>query len=137
MGNGAGKGDGWGGPAKGASVAEDRLLPSYWAGGTTSAAGDAKRARDAARSEAAQDKLYELTMGAKREETQLSAAVALLNRIDGMPIARNLNANVDDLAALSDDALRAERERLDRAMREVSAGGVAPTLPDGPDGVVH
>ena len=105
--------------------------------GHVSSAGEDRRARDAARSEVAQETLFSLVIGADRQETQLAAAVALLNRIDGMPIARNLNANVDDLSRLSDAELQAERERLGRAMHEVRAGGVAPDVPDEPDGVVH
>ncbi|MBS7811202.1 hypothetical protein [Roseococcus pinisoli] len=41
------------------------------------------------RVQALKDHLLNLAMGAEREETQLSATVALLNREEGMPVARN------------------------------------------------
>ena len=153
-----GKGDGWGGPPKGAGRGGEARnsrpeknrpdvapkVPSFAdapkAGpgrGHVSVSGEDRRARDAERSEIAQEKLFSLVTTANRQETQLSAAVALLNRIDGMPIARNLNANVDDLSRLSDVELQAERERLGRAMREVREGRVATDVPDESDGVVH
>ena len=152
---------GWGGPPKGAGrggparhpkkefkksgvpnvgVALAPAFDGTMAGpgrGHVSPAGEDRRARDAARSEVAQEKLFSLVTAADRQETQLAAAVALLNRIDGMPIARNLNANVDALSRLSDAELQAERERLGRAMREVREGRVAPDMPDESDGVVH
>ena len=96
-GNGVGKGDGWGGPAKGASTAPRFNEPG---GEAIQALGNdpAKRASREERLAAMKDKIYALATGAQREETQLSAAVAFLNQELGMPIQRSINANVDDPA---------------------------------------
>jgi hypothetical protein len=53
---------------------------------------DVKTAREA-RIAALKAKLEDLAFNAAREETQLSAAVALLNREEGLPIARQLTAD--------------------------------------------
>ncbi|MEO9190362.1 MAG: hypothetical protein ABI224_10230, partial [Acetobacteraceae bacterium] len=42
-----------------------------------------------------------------REETQLAATIALLNRLEGLPVARNVNLAVDDVSRLSDAELEA------------------------------
>jgi hypothetical protein len=93
-GNGPAKGAGWGGPAKGASTSRIKAGPE----------GDAIRAmrwdpdKTVAREEriaALKAKLEDLAFNAEREETQLSAAVALLNREEGLPVARQISATVD------------------------------------------
>jgi len=55
-------------------------------------------------------KIYELALAAKRQETQLSAAMALLDRLEGKAISRNVNMDVDDPNKLTD----AELERIAR-----------------------
>lgn len=91
-----GNGAGWGGQAKGASTSRIRKgdpdgiqarahLPEVTA---------AREARIAA----LKDKLFDLANHAEREETQLAATVAYLNREEGMPVARNITANVDDVS---------------------------------------
>ena len=113
-GNGAGKGDGWGGPAKGAG----NHGPS--AGGLTTEALAVVQADKAARLEAVKAKIFDLAMNADRQETQLSAAVAFLNREEGTPIARSITVQTDDLASLSDAELA---ERLAHLERVAAAAG--------------
>src|SRR6476646_6856394 len=143
--NGVGAGDGWGGPARGAGV-PDENRPFDSESGRAAAA---KRIADREaglmskadnrrqRSEALENRLYELAFGAEREETQVAAAVKLHAIYNGSPVARNLNVQADDISQLSDDELRAE---LARASREAPASvegaeeaGMPPQLP----GILH
>ncbi len=105
-GNGAGKGDGWGGSAKGASAS--RIKPGD-PDGIQAMRNDAEvLARRAARLEATEDTIFDLSQGATREETRLSAAIAYRNQFLGMPTQRQelslRNVNADDL---TDDELAA------------------------------
>lgn len=81
-GNGAGKGDGWGGPAKGpgnhgpsAGYIKPELL-------------EAIQADKARRLEILKDHILSLALTAERQETQLQAAIAYCNREEGTPVAR-------------------------------------------------
>ncbi len=122
-GNGSGrggpaKGHGWGGPPKGAS--NTRIKPGD-PEGIQALSNDAEiKARAAARTEALLDHLFHLSLKAQREETQLAASVAYLNRVEGMPVARTLNTNVSDPSLLSDAELAAI----------AAAGRAAPVAPD-------
>lgn len=64
--------------------------------------------RRAQRTAAIEDHLFHLALKAKDEKNQVAAGRALHAIINGAPVARNLNANVDDIAQLSDEAIRAE-----------------------------
>jgi hypothetical protein len=94
-GNGAGKGDGWGGPPKGEGTryVKGEVQPLQGKGNTAEVV--AKREARLARME---DVIFDLAENAQREETQLAAAIAFRNQILGLPIARSINANVDDPA---------------------------------------
>lgn len=93
---GPAKGSGWGGPAKGASAS--RILPGD-PDGIQAMSNDARvKALRERRITALKDKLENLAFHAQREETQLAAAVALLNREEGLPVARQISATVDDAA---------------------------------------
>lgn len=85
-GNGAGKGDGWGGPAKGAGGPP--IKPGDPEGIQRMSNDPAVKARQAARLERVKRKIYRLAMKAAREETQLAACIAFANREEGMPVAR-------------------------------------------------
>jgi hypothetical protein len=75
--------------------------------------------------------LYWLALNAEREETQVRAAQAALDRFEGAPVARNINATADDISQLDDDALVARQAELER---ELGAGdGGAETPPDPPE----
>ena len=122
-GNGSGrggpaKGHGWGGPPKGASTTRIKLGDPE---GIQALSNDAEiKARAAARAETLLDHLFHLAMKGEREETQLAASVAYLNRVEGMPVARNLNQTVGDASQMTDDELAAI----------AAAGRAAPVAPD-------
>ena len=114
-GNGAGAGEGWGGPARGAGAASPRagalsLIPGQPA--EKRAIGAAKRQSEAETAAELREILLQLARHAEREETQLTAACKLLDRIEGLPIARTVNAADDAIARMSDNELKAELERL-------------------------
>lgn len=128
-------GDGWGGAAKGPG----RRLPSAPAFEPGNRAG-ASRAdpdwdrianvekTDAENARILRQNLFDLAQNAEREETRVRATEAALNRLEGMPVARNLTVN-GDLKDLSDEALAAELQRL-RAKQAAADGapGVAPEM---------
>ena len=137
-GNGAGKGDGWGGPAKGAG-SKSPAQPSFAQGNTLHAA-NPRNGHPGTQTERAaelRDHLYHLALNAQREETQVTAARAYLDRVEGTPIQRVVNHNADDIAALSDDALAARQEDLARALREGPGGAASPARPARSDRVVN
>lgn len=82
----ASKGDGWGGEAKGSGAAPFKP-------GNKASAGPRDMTTNEEKAERLRQHIYKLAEGAEREETQLSAAIAWLNRVEGMPVARNLNIN--------------------------------------------
>ena len=84
------RGDGWGGPARGAGSTAPMHPP--FEPGNDVAAGfhDMSGEQVAAR---LKEELFDIATKAKREDTRVTASVALLNRIEGMPVARNLNIN--------------------------------------------
>ena len=99
---GPARGAGWGGPARGATTMPGR--------------GDSRRiAARRAKAEAIRARLYDLAMDAPDERTALAAADALLDRLEGKPVAMILTATSPspDLASLSDDALAAMAADLD------------------------
>ncbi len=53
------------------------------------------------------DEMFYLAFTAERDEAQLSAAVAWLDRHEGKPVARSIAASSAALAALNDAALAA------------------------------
>jgi len=57
---------------------------------------------------------------------RMAAMEKAANRIEGTPVARNVNVNTDDVSHLSDDELRAELERISRAAGQAAAGNEAP-----------
>ena len=124
-----GNGAGWGGPAKGASTS--RIKPGD-PDGIQAMSNDADvKARAQQRIEALKDHLFSLATGAQREETQLAAAVAYLNREQGMPIARTVTATVADPNSLTDADLAAI------IARGSADPGEAPVDPPRSDRVEH
>jgi hypothetical protein len=102
---GAGKGAGWGGPAKGASTS--RIVPGD-PDGIQSMSNDPRiLARGRVRLEHLRDRLYEMSFNAEREETQLAAINAYLNREEGTPVQRVVTASVTDPSQLTDEDLAA------------------------------
>jgi hypothetical protein len=72
----------------------------------------AKRAQAEERAEQLRDHIYGLALGAEREETQLTASVAWLDRHEGKPVQRVVARAADSLSEMSDEALRDELARL-------------------------
>ena|SRR5215207_765535 len=124
-----GQGPGWGGPAKGRSAS--RIKPGDPDGIQPMSHDPRLLAKAEERTGILKDHLFGLALAAEREETQLAATVAFLNREEGMPIARHLNANVADPAQLTDAQLLAI----------ATSGGPPPDPPKDdppkPGGVVH
>jgi hypothetical protein len=88
VGNGAGhggpaKGAGWGGPAKGASTS--RIKPGDPDGIQAMSNDPEVRARRARQADELHERLYALATDADRQETQLAATIAFLNRVEGTP----------------------------------------------------
>ena len=134
VGNGPGrggpaKGAGWGGPARGASTS--RIKPGDPDGIQAMSNTPDIKARQAAKAEAVREHLYTLALKAERQETQLAASVAYLNRIEGAPMQRAVIANVSDPSTLTDADLAAI------AAGSRPAAAPAQDDPAGPEGVVH
>lgn len=120
VGNGAGKGDGWGGPAQGESTS--RIKPGDPDGIQARASDPVVLADKEAKAALLEDHLFSLAFNAERQETQVSASNAWLDRVKGKPIARTVTTTVDDVSQLSDLELTAEIARLDREIGSVKAG---------------
>ncbi len=107
-GNGSGKGESWGGaarsPGEPKGLRANKLMPAPFAPGNQAAA-SSRRGAEAA--QALKDHLFDLARNAERQETQVTAAVAWLNRHEGTPIARNINLTPDDVSVLDDGTLTA------------------------------
>lgn len=127
--NGPGKGAGWGGPARGAS--SSRIKPGDPDGVQKLSNDPTIKARQAERAETVREHLYTLALKAERQETQLAASVAYLNRIEGSPVQRAVVANISDPSTLTDADLAA----IAAGSRAVAAP--AEDDPAGPDGLVH
>jgi hypothetical protein len=116
---GIGTGDGWGGAAKGAGrggparpfQAGNVTRVSFHTGQGDPAKAEKRRAllaEQEARNQQMIDLLYELALNATREETQLSAAVAALDRLEGKPVRRSKNVNFDAGPSLEELILAAQ-----------------------------
>ena len=93
------RGPGWGGPAKGAGHIAPRkpIAEAAKARGTPEGRANyqARKERDAAVAERMRGVLAGVADNEdENSHARVSAAVALLNRIEGMPVARNINADV-------------------------------------------
>jgi hypothetical protein len=124
------RGSGWGGPAKGAHThSPGSVQPGEIRNPQGRFAMTAERQRERAEAKAKakelKDHIYGLALTADREETQLAASIAWLNREEGMPVARNLNLNATVTSELGDDELIARRAELERAIRGSIAGDSA------------
>lgn len=144
---------GWGGPAKGAGRGDG--IPRPWTKDTptlTTKPGHhpeitpaklsrmERAARDQEQADQMRANLVQLALHGKTENARVAASVAVLNRLEGMPLARNVNLNVNDASSLTDDEIAAELNALTsraRAAAGIDAGNDAPELPKQPLGVVH
>ena len=141
-----GNGPGWGGPAKGAGSGPAKAFTADDPNRVTGVPGDPKKmaARrdqkviDTERAQLLKDVLFDL--GSTEDVPPLArvrASEAWLNRHEGMPIARNVTLAVDDVRALSDDALVAEFARLSGSIGSPTAGDEAPGVPPIVPGILH
>ena len=123
------QGTGWGGPAKGAGHGSPAAPPV-----TGTRAGERKKATPAelvqerqARAQLLVDNLFNMAASKRYDPlTRIKATEAFLNREIGMPVARNLNLNMDDVSGLTDEQLNARIAELER--RALAAGETAPTI---------
>lgn len=110
-------GAGWGGPAKGAGTTTPiNEHPDSFAA-LPPGERKAKLVDKAAAAERALV-IYESIMENEAEmaSNRISAANALLNRIEGMPVARSITGTMDDLERMSDADLIAELERANKIL---------------------
>lgn len=120
VGRGAGKGDGWGGPAKGEGGAKYRKgeVQPLQGKALTAPVVEAREERLTM----LRDRLWQLAFTAEREETQLAATNAYLDREEGKAIARSVTTAVDDVSQLTDLELTAEIARLQRELGQGAKG---------------
>ncbi len=71
-----------------------------------------RKAHGADRLEALYENLMEIALRGTTEANQLAATIALLNRLEGLPVARNVNMTTNSAANLSDDELADELHAL-------------------------
>lgn len=102
-GHGPGRGTGWGGPAR--SVGRGASKAPVFNPGNQQAAGPHDMARDRRRQRLMAE-LEHLAFTAEREETQLAATIAWLDRYEGKPVARVINVGFSNAADI-DDAIPA------------------------------
>jgi len=130
-----GNGVGYGGPAKGSgsdapsfsdSLQNQIIGAEPWSQHVRQSKAE-REARRADQAEAVKDEIYRIATKGVREADRVNAGVAFLNRIEGMPVARNLNLN-GELHDLSDDELRDELDRLSAGPGAVTGdpSGIAP-----------
>ena len=96
-GNGAGHGGpatgkGWGGPARPGNGSPGMLIP----GGATKAARETAAEKEARRAEQAdrmRDILADIAENGEHDQVRIMAISAFLDRVEGRPVARNLNVD--------------------------------------------
>jgi hypothetical protein len=131
---GESQGDGWGGPAKGAGMGPEGLIHDPEEIKRRHLANLKTREQ---RTAALEERLLELALHAKREETSVAAATRLHAIYEGQPVSRTLTAKVDDIERLSDDELRGELARLGRTQAQAAKRGQAKGVPGKPARVVN
>jgi hypothetical protein len=114
-GNGAG-GPGWGGPAKGASSSRRKPLTKAGPGrGRYTVAGEQRHERRERWIEEMCELYYVFAHDPNEPApTRSSAATHLLNRLDGLPVAKVVTAEADDLSQMTNEELGAELEEFAR-----------------------
>ena len=144
---------GWGGPAKGKGRGDG--IPKPWTKDTptlTTKPGHhpeptpaklsrmERAARDQEQAEQMRANLVNSALTGKTEKARVAASVAVLNRLEGMPLARNVNLNVNDASSLTDDEIAAEIDALTSRARSaagIDAGDNSAELPNKSVGMVH
>ena len=124
---GPGQGAGWGGPANGAHP-ERGAKSTFPAGQAFPNLPTDKSKRRAMMSEICENKMFEIVVTSDCPATALNASAKLHAIFNGTPIARTVNATVDDVSQLSDDAIRSE-------LAGIGGTSVATDARDAPAGV--
>lgn len=117
-----GNGAGWGGPAKGASSKPKPMLPvgPGPGRGRYSIKGEERSARIARHAEEMRALLYRFANSSLvKPETRIAAATHLMNRNEGMPIAKVVTAVEDEFSNKTEAQLLAERERIAAKLAEI------------------
>lgn len=118
-----GNGAGWGGPARGAGssseslplIGRERELPTVEAQMTG-------RQRAEQRAEELRELLYGIATDVEQPGmVRVSAADKLLDRLEGKPVATNVNITRNDFSSMSDAELASELARMEREASEVAA----------------
>lgn len=109
--NRRGNGAGWGGAAKGAGSSQPAHSP-FEEGNRVAVGRSEPNEEKARRIQALKDHLYSLATTAEKQEVQVRAAEAWLNREIGTPVATNVTLNVDDIESVSTEDLRRELAEL-------------------------
>lgn len=118
-----GNGAGWGGPAKGPGNGSPRhkFTAPGPGRGRYSIEGEIRSARRERHAEEMLELYYALAHDPEESATiRLTAATHLLNRIDGLPVAKVVTAETDPYSMMSDEDLVAEIKRT-RAKVELFA----------------
>lgn len=105
VGQGPGRGSGWGGPARGAGSREAKAAP-FTCGNQAAGCG-----HNLSRSQKRQhllDALFELAFSGGSQELQVSASIAWLNRVEGKLVAMTVRGSPADLSTLDDTDLEHE-----------------------------
>ena len=147
-GNGQEQGAGWGGPARGAGTGG--AAAAFTADSKTrhrrpGGAGDPVKMEerrhqkqiDAENAQLLKNHLLTLATKAEAEIVQVRATEAWLNRHEGMPVARNINLNTDDVRDLTDAAIIAELASLGGTPTDLAEGIAPSSVPGKSPGVVH
>jgi hypothetical protein len=116
-----GNGAGWGGPAQGPGNGKERKLSGPGPGRAQySQAGEARLERQARHAELMKQVLFDLALDSEKDEVRMNASAKLLDRIEGLPVQRILNAETDPISMMDKGQIDAEI-----AMTEAKAAKLA------------
>jgi hypothetical protein len=129
MKNGVDWSNGWGGPPKGATKIVGKA-PRFEKNNTAGVGNLSHAAPSAVQRKVntnlVKGRILHLALNGEAEMTQLRACETYLNREEGMPVARSLNINIDDVTAMTDEQLALREEQL---RQEIETGIVLPAPP--------
>jgi hypothetical protein len=127
------RGAGWGGPAKGNGAGSDAvpLVPATVQPGCQRdpATGQMLPTLRSMTRQQVEAELQEFYLSVKRDEREpslnrLAAADKLYDRVFGKPMQTNVNADLNDVAALTDEQLRQRLEQVRRRAGIAAADGI-------------
>lgn len=90
----------------------------------TARAGEQKRERNERHAEEMRELYYTFAHDPEQPAMmRLSAATHLLNRIDGLPVAKVVTSEADDISLMTDEELEAELACLEAKLKSVGDDG--------------